>query len=187
MAATPSTMKALGTEAQEFQLPDTVSGDFKSLTDLRGEKGTLIMFICNHCPYVKLINAKLVEIANAFISKGISFVAISSNDAAKYPDDGPEKMKEVAASLAYPFPYLYDESQDVARAYDAACTPDFFLYDQALKLVYRGQFDDARPGNNIEVTGRDMFAALENLVEQRPIPANQRPSIGCNIKWKNAY
>lgn len=187
MAATPSVMKALGSEAPAFRLPNVVTGNVVSLGELKGRKGTLVMFICNHCPYVKLINTKLVEVATEYESKGISFIAISSNDAVKYPDDGPEKMKEVALQLGYPFPYLYDESQDVARAYDAACTPDFFLYDDALKLVYRGQFDDARPGNNKSVTGQDMVRALDNLVYNLPVSPEQRPSIGCNIKWKTSY
>lgn len=177
-------MVSLGTMAPPFHLPDTVSGTWVSLNELKGRTGTVVMFICNHCPYVKLLNNSLVAIAHEFQPKGIQFIAISSNDAAQYPDDGPVPMKEVAQQLGYPFPYLYDETQDVARAYDAACTPDFFLYDRELKLVYRGQYDDARPGNNQPVTGADLRAALDALVNGAAPSADQRPSIGCNIKWK---
>jgi len=177
-------MVSLGTMAPPFHLPDTVSGKWVSLDKLKGRTGTVVMFICNHCPYVKLLNNSLVALAREFQPKGIQFVAISSNDAVQYPDDGPVAMKEVAQQLGYPFPYLYDETQDVARAYDAACTPDFFLYDRDLKLVYRGQYDDARPGNNQPVTGADLRAALDALVNGAAPSANQRPSIGCNIKWK---
>ncbi len=184
MAATPSTMVSLGTAAPPFQLPDTVSGKQVTLSDLKGHHGTLVMFICNHCPYVKLLNESLVAMALEFQPKGIQFVAISSNDAAQYPDDGPEAMKEVAQQLGYPFPYLYDETQSVARAYDAACTPDFFLYDRELKLAYRGQYDDSRPANNRPVTGADLRSALLALLNGRAPAADQKPSIGCNIKWK---
>ena len=184
MAATPSVMIPLETPAPFFELPDTVSGKMLDLNKTKGEKGTVVMFICNHCPYVKLLNAAIVELANDFIPKGIAFVAISSNDAAQYPDDGPVKMKEVARQLAYPFPYLYDESQSVAKAYDAACTPDFFVFDKDLRLKYRGQFDDARPGNGQPVTGKDLRKALDQIVAGRNPDAAQKPSIGCNIKWK---
>jgi peroxiredoxin len=184
MAATPSVMKALGSVAPEFKLPDTVSGKLISLKQLRGKVATLVMFICNHCPYVKLLNPEIVKMANEFQARGVSFVAISSNDAIQYPDDGPDQMKIVAKQLGYPFPYLYDESQEVARAYDAACTPDFFLYDKDLKLTYRGQFDDARPGNNKVVTGADLRSAIQAMVDDKPVDDEQRPSIGCNIKWK---
>lgn len=184
MAATYSAMVALGTSAPPFKLPDVISGDEVSLPDSKGSVGTVILFICNHCPYVKHINTELVKLANAYQSNGIRFLAISSNDAEKYPEDSPEKMKAAALQLAYPFVYLYDESQDVARAYDAACTPDFFVYDKNLKLVYRGQFDDARPSNNVAVTGKDLRQALDALIEGQPALVDQKASIGCNIKWK---
>jgi thiol-disulfide isomerase/thioredoxin len=184
MAATPSVMIPLGSIAPAFNLVDTVSGRKLELTSVKGEKGTVVMFICNHCPYVKLLNEAIVKVAHDYQAKGISFVAISSNDVSQYPDDGPEQMKIVAKQLGYTFPYLYDETQEVARAYDAACTPDFFVYDKDLKLAYRGQFDDARPGNHKVVTGSDLRAALEALSSGRPVSENQIPSIGCNIKWK---
>lgn len=184
MAQTPSTMVSLGTKAPNFSLPDTVSGKNLSLENLKSEKATVIMFICNHCPFVKHVNKELVRLANDYIPKGISFIGISSNDVANYPEDSPEKMKQVAKELGYPFPYLYDESQEVARAYDAACTPDFFIYDKELKLVYRGQLDDSRPSNGIPVTGKDIRAALDCLLGGKLISSEQKPSIGCNIKWK---
>jgi peroxiredoxin len=184
MAATPSVMKVLGSLAPDFSLPDVVSGKTKSLAALRGQHATVVMFICNHCPYVRLLNEAIVAVANEFIGKGVSFVAISSNDVEQYPDDGPDEMKKVAAALRYPFPYLYDESQSVARDYDAACTPDFFVYDKDLKLAYRGQFDDARPSNQKQPTGKDLRGALIALIAGKPVFENQVPSIGCNIKWK---
>ena len=184
MARTPSTMVALGTNAPHFILPDTVSGKDISLENIKGEKGTMIMFICNHCPFVKHINAELVRLANDYKSKGIGFVAISSNDVINHPDDSPERMTQVAKRLKYPFPYLYDESQETAKAYDAACTPDFFIYDKDLQLVYRGQLDDSRPGNEIPVTGNDIRQALGCLINNKSVQQEQRPSIGCNIKWK---
>jgi peroxiredoxin len=184
MARTPSTMIDLGTKAPDFVLPDTVSGKNISLNDIKGKKATVIMFICNHCPFVKHINDELVRLGNDYTSKGIGFAAISANDAVNYPQDGPDKMKEAAIELKYPFPYLYDESQQVAKAYDAACTPDFFVYDQHQHLVYRGQLDDSRPGNDIPVTGEDIREALDCLLNGKPVPSVQRPSIGCNIKWR---
>jgi peroxiredoxin len=184
MARTPSNMIPLGTQAPTFVLPDTVSPKNFSLNDVKGNKATLVMFICNHCPFVKHINDQLVKLGADYISKGIGFVAISSNDAANYPDDAPEKMQQAAQELGYPFPYLYDETQAVARAYDAACTPDFYLFDHELKLVYRGQLDDSRPGNNLPVTGQDIRAALNAILNGETVNANQTPSIGCNIKWK---
>lgn len=184
MAATPSAMVSLGTPAPGFLLPDTISGTEMELADVKGKVGTVIMFICNHCPYVKLVNSGLVKVALDYQPRGVQFAAISSNDAIQYPNDGPQQMKLIAQQEHYPFPYLYDESQAVAHAYEAACTPDFFVYDSELKLVYRGQFDDARPGNNQPVTGRDLRAALDHLVSHTPVPAEQKPSIGCNIKWK---
>lgn len=184
MAATLSQMVTLGTTAPEFRLPDTVSGREVSLEELRGNVATVVLFICNHCPAVRHINSVLVAIANEFIPKGIGFVAISSNDATTYTDDSPEKMKETALALGYPFPYLYDESQDVAKSYSAVCTPDIFIYDAGLKLVYRGQFDNSRPSNTLPVTGADMRAALDALCAGLPVSEEQKPSIGCNIKWK---
>ena len=184
MAVTPSTMISLGTKAPEFNLSDTVSGKNLSLQDLKSSKATLIMFICNHCPFVKHVNEALVKLANDYIPKGISFIAISSNDVANFPEDSPEKMKQTAKELGYTFPYLYDESQEVAHAYDAACTPDFFIYDKDLKLVYRGQLDDSRPSNGLPVTGKDIRNAFDLLLAGKNIPEEQRPSIGCNIKWK---
>jgi peroxiredoxin len=184
MAATPSVMIPLGSTAPAFSLIDTVSEKNLSLSSLKGKKGTVIMFICNHCPYVKLLNEAIVKAANDYQAQGIAFVAISSNDVQQYPDDGPDQMKIVAKQVGYSFPYLFDETQEVARAYDAACTPDFFVYDKDLKLAYRGQFDDARPGNNKPVTGTDLRLALDALVSGKEVATDQRPSIGCNIKWK---
>lgn len=184
MARTPSNMIELGSSAHDFSLPDTLSGKIMSLLEGRGERATVIMFICNHCPFVKHVNAELVTLANDHNKKGIGFIAISSNDATTHPEDGPGKMKEAGLSLGYPFPYLYDESQEVAKAYQAACTPDFYIYDDLMKLVYRGQLDDSRPGNGIPVSGKDIRNALDNLLNGKPVSAGQKPSIGCNIKWK---
>jgi len=184
MARTPSTMVTLDTKAPDFLLPDTASGKQISLKDVKGETATMIMFICNHCPFVKHVNAELVELANDYKNKGIGFVAISANDVINHPDDSPGLMTQVAKELKYPFPYLYDESQEIAKAYDAACTPDFFIYDNDLRLVYRGQLDDSRPGNEIPVTGKDIRHALDCVINNKPVPQEQRPSIGCNIKWK---
>lgn len=184
MARTPSTMVALSTNAPHFILPDTVSGKDLSLENIKGEKGTMIMFICNHCPFVKHVNAELVRLANDYKNKGIGFVAISSNDVINHPEDAPGLMTQVAKELKYPFPYLYDETQEVAKAYDAACTPDFFIYDKDLQLAYRGQLDASRPGNEIPVTGKDIRNALDCLINNAPVPLEQTPSIGCNIKWK---
>lgn len=184
MSATSSTMLPIGTSAPDFELPDTVSGKTLSLTELAGEKGTLVMFICNHCPYVKHVNAELVRIAEEYQKQGVSFIAISANDVENYPDDAPDKMKEHAAKEGYPFPYLYDESQEVAKAYQAACTPDFFLFDAAKKCFYRGQLDRSRPKNDIPVTGVDLRNALNILLMGGKPPEKQVPSIGCNIKWK---
>lgn len=185
MAVTPSNMVPLGTIAPDFTLPDTVSGRMMSLRELKSEIATVIMFICNHCPYVQHVQHELVRLANDYQPKGISFIAISSNDVVGYPDDAPDKMKEVAERLGYPFPYLYDETQEVAKAYDAACTPDFYIFDKDLKCVYRGQLDDSRPGNLIPVTGRDIRAALDSILRGEPVNPDQKPSVGCNIKWKS--
>lgn len=184
MAQTPTTLIPLGFIAPSFSLPDTVSGKLKSLNELKGEKATVIMFICNHCPFVVHVKDELVRLANDYIPKGISFIAISSNDVEKYPQDSPEMMKEFAAVNHFPFPYLYDETQDVARAYSAACTPDFSIFDRNLKCVYRGQLDDSRPSNGKPVSGKDIREALDNIIEGKPVSENQLPSIGCNIKWK---
>jgi peroxiredoxin len=185
MAATPSTMLPLGTIAPDFVLPDTVSGEEIALAENKSDTATVIMFICNHCPYVKHVNEELVRLGHDYEPRGVSFLAISSNDVADYPQDSPEHMKEVAEELGYPFPYLYDEDQSVARAYQAACTPDFFIFDGDMKLVYRGQLDDARPKNEKPVTGADVRAALDALLAGEPVPADQTPSIGCSIKWKH--
>jgi thiol-disulfide isomerase/thioredoxin len=184
MAETPSKMKALGFKAPEFNLMDAVTGKFRSLHELASVKATVIMFICNHCPFVKHVNNQLIKLAKDYFSKGISFVAISSNDAEKYPEDSPEKMKEYAIWLGYPFPYLYDETQEIAKAYDAACTPDFFIFDRNLSCVYRGQLDDSRPSNGKPVTGSDIRNALEAILAGNEVSPDQKPSIGCNIKWK---
>lgn len=184
MALTPSSMLPLGTPAPDFTLLDTVSDKPLSLQGLKSDIATVIMFICNHCPYVKHIQQELVKFANDYIPKGISIIAINANDAKQYPDDSPEKMKLVAQQFNYPFAYLYDETQAVAKAYRAACTPDFFIFDKALKCVYRGQFDDSRPGNDVPVTGKDLRASLDAILTATPIPQEQKPSMGCNIKWR---
>jgi thiol-disulfide isomerase/thioredoxin len=183
MALTPSTMLPLGTRAPAFTLPDTVSGKPLSLDSVKGAKGTVVMFICNHCPYVKHVNAELVRVAKDYQGKGIGFVAISSNDVVSHPEDAPDKMHTAAWQLGYPFPYLYDESQSVAKAYQAACTPDLFLFDSAMLCVYRGQLDDSRPGRGAP-DGKDLRAALEAVVAGKPVSPEQKPSVGCNIKWK---
>ena len=184
MSLTESKMLELGTNAPEFTLPDTVSGKDISLTDIASDKATVVMFICNHCPYVIHVNPELVQVAEDYSKKGVSFVAISSNDANKYPQDGPDKMKEHAKKQGYPFPYLYDESQEVAKAYDAACTPDIYVFDGDLQLFYRGRLDGSRPGNNIPLTGADLRGALEAVLNDEDPPEKQYPSAGCNIKWK---
>lgn len=183
MAVTPSNMLPLGTDAPEFELFDTVSKRELSLEALKSDSATVIFFICNHCPFVKHIQSELVALAHEYQAKGISFIAISSNDAAQYPEDSSLNMTKTAEQKHYPFPYLYDETQEVAKAYDAACTPDFFIFDGHLKLVYRGQLDDSRPGNNIPVTGKDIREALDNLLAGKPVNQDQKPSVGCNIKW----
>ena len=184
MAHVLSTMKILGTEAPDFKLPDTVSDKEISLQQIKGDVATVIMFICNHCPFVVHVNEELVRLANDYLNKKISFAAISANDVDAHPGDAPDKMKAIALDLKYPFPYLYDETQETAKVFDAACTPDFFIYDKNLKLVYRGQLDDSRPGNGIPVSGKDVRQALDALLNNQPISKEQRPSIGCNIKWK---
>jgi peroxiredoxin len=177
-------MLALGTTAPDFTLTDAITNNVMSLSEMRGEKGTVVMFICNHCPFVIHVNEEIVRVANDYRVTGFGFIAISSNDAEKYPQDGPKKMWEHARSNHYPFPYLFDESQEVAKAYDAACTPDFYVFDSEMKLVYRGQLDNSRPGNGIPSNGRDLREALDNILNNNAQRKDQRPSIGCNIKWK---
>ncbi|MEL6593010.1 MAG: thioredoxin family protein [Bacteroidota bacterium] len=184
MALTASQNFAMGTPAPDFSLPNTIDGKSLSLQELKGEKGTAIFFICNHCPYVIHINAALVKLAQDYVDQGVSFIAISSNDTKRYPQDGPENMKRMAAQMGYPFPYLFDESQDVARAYEAACTPDLYLFDADLKAVYRGQFDDTRPRSGMPATGADFRQALDHLLAGKGALEMQRPSVGCSIKWK---
>ena len=176
-------MLPLGTIAPEFRLPDT-NGKMVSLNDLKAAPALLVVFMCNHCPYVKHISSALAQLARDYQPRGLAVVGISSNDAKKYPQDGPDKMKEEAQSAGYTFPYLYDETQEVAKAFHASCTPDLYLFDQAQRLVYRGQFDDSRPGNDIPVTGKDLRAAVDAALVGRELPTQQKPSIGCNIKWK---
>lgn len=184
MSRTPSNMLPLGTVAPEFSLRDTVTEKTVNLQALKGDKGTVIMFICNHCPFVKHVNPEIVKLAAEYENKGIGFIAISSNDVENYPQDAPDLMKENAKQMGYTFPYLHDATQETAKAYKAACTPDFYLFDTDLELVYRGQLDDSRPGNGLPLTGRDLRIALDALLEGKEIDQNQKPSIGCNIKWK---
>lgn len=184
MSRTPSNMLPLGTVAPEFSLTDTVTEKTVNLQALKGDKGTIIMFICNHCPFVKHVNPEIVKLAAEYEKKGIGFIAISSNDVENYPQDAPDLMKENAKQMGYTFPYLYDATQETAKAYKAACTPDFYLFDTDLELVYRGQLDDSRPGNGLPLTGRDLRNSLDALLEGKEIDQNQKPSIGCNIKWK---
>lgn len=173
-----------GEQAPAFSLPDTVSDTTLNLNDLKGERGTVIMFICNHCPFVIHVNPELVRLANDYQSQGFSFVAISSNNVETHPQDGPEKMKAQANELGYPFPYLYDESQEVAKAYDAACTPDFYVFDSQLNSVYHGQLDDSRPGNDQPLDGQSIRNVLNAMVGGVEVTEPEKPSIGCNIKWK---
>ncbi|MCV6628384.1 MAG: thioredoxin family protein [Flavobacteriaceae bacterium] len=184
MARTPSNMLALQTKAPDFRLPNVIDEKLYELKQLRGSEVTVLMFICNHCPFVVHLQKALVSCARAYDSDRVGFIAISSNDVENYPQDGPDKMKELAMHLHFPFPYLYDQSQEVAKAYDAACTPDFYVFDKRMKLVYRGQFDDSRPGNDISVTGEDLRNAIDAILENRKVSSIQKPSIGCNIKWK---
>jgi len=184
MAATPTKQLLQGFTAPEFTLPDMISGKMLSLSELRSEKATVIVFICNHCPYVIHIIGELVKVGKDYIPKGVSFVMINSNDVEAYPADSPELMVEFARKHDFPFPYLYDQTQDVARAYDAACTPDISVFDGNLKCVYRGQFDDSRPGNDKPVTGADLRQTLDLILAGQPLPENQKPGVGCNIKWK---
>ena len=183
MAATPSTMVSLGSTAPSFSLPDT-EGNTVALSDFASAPALLVMFICNHCPFVIHVRSHLAGLAREYQERGVAVVAISANDAAKYPDDGPAKMAQEVKNAGYTFPYLFDETQEVAKAYRAACTPDFFLFDPDRKLVYRGQLDDSRPGNGLPVTGADLRAALDAVLAGKPDPEKQLPSMGCNIKWK---
>ncbi len=183
MSLTPSTMLPLGTAAPGFRLPDT-DGKTVSLDELKGAPALLVAFICNHCPYVKHVRHELARLGKEYQGKGVAVVAISSNDVTTHPDDSPKMMAKEKAEVGYTFPYLYDESQQVALAYKAACTPDFYMFDKDQKLVYRGQLDDSRPGNPIPVTGKDLRAALDAVIAGNPVSDDQRPSIGCNIKWK---
>jgi len=187
MAQTASTMLPLGTPAPDFSLPEPMTGKTVSLGDFQDAPALLVMVICNHCPFVKHIRQGLVQFARDYPAKDLAIVAISANDAANYPDDSPAKIAEEAKTFGYPFPYLHDESQTVAKAYHAACTPDFFLFDAGRKLVYRGQFDGSRPGNKVPVTGSDLRAAADALLAGQPVPSAQQPSIGCNIKWKTGH
>ncbi len=186
MSETLSTMLPLGTIAPSFVLPDTISGNDLSFSDVSGKNGTVVMFICNHCPYVILVLPELLKLAKAYQEKGIGFVAISANDVANYPQDSPELMKELAQKEGFTFPYLYDESQEIAKAYDAACTPDFYLFDADGALYYRGRMDNATPGNGHPVTGADLRNALDLLLAKKDAPTDQWPSMGCNIKWKKS-
>jgi len=184
MARTESKMLPLGTIAPDFILVNAVTNKPVSLKNIRGQKGTVVMFICNHCPFVKHVNEELVRLCNDYRVTGFGFVAINSNAVETYPEDSPAEMWRTARKNNYPFPYLYDETQEIAKAYDAACTPDFYLFDAELKLVYRGQLDNSRPGNGIPVNGRDLREALDCLLNNNPQRKDQKPSIGCNIKWK---
>ena len=184
MAYTESTMLDLGTKAPDFTLPDTVSGKNVSLSDVATDRATVVMFICNHCPYVIHVNPEIVRLAKDYQAKGVGFVAISSNDVENYPDDSPEKMKVLAEKEGYTFPYLYDETQEVAKAYDAACTPDFYVFNGDKVLVYRGRLDGSRPKNDEPLTGEDLRAALDAVLAGEPVTEKQYPSAGCNIKWK---
>ena len=184
MAFTESNMLPLGTSAPDFSLPDTVSGKTRSLNDIAGSAATVVIFSCNHCPYVIHVNPEIVRLANDYLPQGVGFVAISANDAEKYPADAPEKMRELAQAVGYPFPYLYDETQLVARSYDAACTPDFYVFDKNMRLAYRGRLDDSRPNSGTPLTGRDLRAALDAVLAGAEPVAKQYPSAGCNIKWK---
>ena len=183
MVAVNSTMLPLGTKAPDFRLPDT-TGRTVSLSDFKNSSALVLVFMCNHCPYVKHIRSALAQLARDYTPRGVAVVGISANDVANYPQDSPQKMAEEAKAAGYIFPYLYDETQQVAKAYRAACTPDIYLFDQDQRLAYRGQMDDSRPGTNLPVTGKDLRAALDAVLTGKPVSSSQKPSIGCNIKWK---
>ena len=184
MVKTASAMLALGTKAPTFALPDVISQKTVALNKAQGKVATVVMFLCNHCPFVRHINSELPRLAQDYSSKGVGFVAINSNDVNQYPDDSPANMKKTAEEFGYNFPYVFDETQEVAQAYQATCTPDFFVFDHELSLAYRGQLDDSRPGNAVAVTGKSLREALDALILGQPLPAVQKPSLGCNIKWK---
>ncbi len=184
MAETPSTMLPLGTEAPDFSLTDGVSDASYSLASFEGATALVVMFICNHCPFVVHVRDELGRLAVDYGDRGVAFVAINSNSLESHPQDGPENMKALAVELSWRFPYLFDSTQEVAKAYGAACTPDFFVFDTERRLAYRGQLDDSRPSNDVPVTGQDLRRALDALLAGEPAPAEQKPSIGCNIKWK---
>ncbi len=185
MARTESTMLPLITAAPDFALPDT-DGSIVKLEDFAGARALVIMFLCNHCPFVKHVQHKIKEIADKYIDEEVAFVAINANDIEKHPEDSPEKMKEEKAALGYAFPYLFDETQEVAKAYHAACTPDFYVFDMGQRLIYRGRMDGASPGNDVPITGEELMEAIDATIEARTLPSDesQKPSIGCNIKWK---
>lgn len=184
MARTESNEFTIGKKAPDFTLQNTITNQYLSLENVKGKNGTVIVFICNHCPFVIHINQELVQVANQYQAKGIAFIAISANDVEKYPQDAPHLMKIAAEENQYPFPYLFDETQEVAKAYDAACTPDFYLFDADLKAVYHGQLDDSRPKNGIPVSGKDLRNAIENVLQNKPPLKIQKPSVGCGIKWR---
>lgn len=184
MVKTPSTMLELGTMLPDFSLPDAVTGKTVHARDLAGGKACVVMFICNHCPFVKHVMDEIGRVAADYSARGVRFVAINSNDVESHPDDAPPQMKSLAETRGWRFPFLYDESQDVAKAFHAACTPDFYVFDEGRRLVYRGQLDDSRPKSDEPVTGHDLRAALDAVLDGRPVAAEQRPSVGCNIKWK---
>ncbi len=184
MAMTASTMLPLGTKALNFHLPDVVSGKMISLDAFTGKKVLLVMFICRHCPFVKHVKQELAHLGKDYVNRDVGIVAISANDADKYPDDAPNQLKAMATELGLPFPVCYDESQEIAKAYTAACTPDFFVFDADRRLVYRGQMDDSRPSNGKPVTGEDLRATIDAVLANQPVNPDQKPSIGCNIKWK---
>ena len=184
MALTPSTMLALGTAAPDFRLPDVVSGQTIALSTFSGVQALLVMFICRHCPYVQHVQQELARLGKDYATQSVGIVAISANDVTTHPDDAPDRLKAMAKELGFTFPYCYDETQDTAKAYTAACTPDFFLFDATRRLVYRGQLDDSRPGNGKPVTGRDLRAAMDAVLAGKPVSPHQKPSLGCNIKWK---
>ena len=184
MVLTPSMMLALGTKAPDFQLPEVVSGETISLDNFKNKKGLLVMFICRHCPYVQHVKYELARFGKDFAGIDLGIVAISANDVKQYPEDAPEKLRAMSQELSFTFPLCYDESQEVAKTYAAACTPDFFLFDQERELVYRGQLDDSRPDNGNPVTGQDLRTAIDAVLGGNPISVEQKPSIGCNIKWK---
>lgn len=185
MALTETVTIPLGFTAPDFNLLNTKTGEMESYSDYRGGKGTVVMFICNHCPYVVHVREKLVALANHYLPLGVGFIAISSNDIKNYPMDGPAQMNQLAEDLRFPFPYFYDESQDVARAYSAECTPDFSIFDENDSCVYRGRLDESSPGNGKPLTGKDLSAALDALLTGNEVPSPQHPSMGCNIKWKS--